>query len=102
MLNEPKVNEKTQEDMNSLLGTIIDSINHYSMLFESLNIQEKTLAGGIVFGMFNPWSDTESYHCVGTKAMVPAIIGGLSSYLQGVTFKKTDTSKLNIDPKLLN
>ena len=69
-----QVNEDAQDQIKKLLAEIIEKANRLSLVFEGLSSQDKILAGSLVLGVYNPWTEVESIFFVGTRVMVPPVV----------------------------
>ena len=83
-----KVDEKTQDEVAKIIGEIAQKVKLISTLFDGASSQDKAMFGAVVFGMYNPWTDTEANQFVGTQALVPAVINKIVA-----TFRKGPQTK---------
>ena len=69
-----KINSKNQEKAFELIMEITDRVNSLELIFQKLSTQDKMMAGGVVVGVYSPWSNIETIRFIGNRIMVPTVI----------------------------
>ena len=98
----PQISDDTQDQVIGVIKEVADAVNKLDLIFQALSSQDKMLAGGVVFGMYNPWTETETSHFVGNQVMVPVVINKMVETFRRGPVPKEDSPKIKIDPSFQN
>lgn len=77
-----QISEEKMQLAYGLLFKIIEFTQQYDKLFQTLTIQEKHLAGGIVFRVRNPWTDLQMVGIMANREIAREMIDTLAFFYQ--------------------
>lgn len=94
----PLVNEMNQQEVTSLISEITDRVKRLDLIIQGLTTQDRMLAGAVAFGMYNPWTETESFHFVGNIVMIPIVLNKMLDMFRKGLQVHPGSPKLYVDP----
>lgn len=74
-----KINENNLKEAEAALKQVAEAVKNYEVIWQLLNVQEKTLSGGLVINISCPWGEFSFMGILSEPPLTSALIATLAN-----------------------